>query len=159
MSPPPGPPALLHHPSARVQPTRCPSPAGRPGGVSSEPRTRTLLRPWPPSQGSRSAVLRKENCTNLSEKPRPDAAETPDPGPELQAGGEFRFQRFVPRSVSPREEQTLNGPGDQKAQKPKCPSVNGESKQGTPPLPRRKAAQQPWTEKRRPRPDPVSRVS
>lgn len=37
--------------------------------------------------------------------------------------------------MSPREEQTLNGPGDQKAQKPKCPSVNGESKQGTPPPP------------------------
>lgn len=77
-------------------------------------------------QGSRSAVLRTENCTNLPETTRPEAAQTPDPGPELQVGGEFRFQKFVPRSVSPREEQTLNGLGDQKAQKPKRPSVNGE---------------------------------
>lgn len=92
-------------------------------------------------QGSRSAALRTENCTNLPETTRPEAAETPDPGPELQDGGEFRFQRFVPRSVSPREEQTLNGLGDQKAQKPKRPSVNGERKQGSPSTKRRRAAE------------------
>lgn len=42
--------------------------------------------------------------------------------------------------MSPREEQTLNGLGDQKAQKPKYPSVNGERKQGSPPSTKRRPA-------------------
>ena len=134
----PRPPALLHHPSARVRP---PGAQHWTAGLAASPAS-------PAHEGcstrdrqvSRSAVLRTENCTNLPETTRPEAAQTPDPGPELRVGGEFRFQKFVPRSVSPREEQTLNGLGDQKAQKPKRPSVSGEGKQGPPSTKRRPAA-------------------